>query len=95
MTVIAADCEILEYNLGENEWTEAIKEQVAHLTELTNHLVFLSRMDEENRKTVFSDFSLSEVATEVANTSLRWRRPRTKNLLLRRRRICLYAAMWR
>lgn len=68
LTVIAADCEILEYNLGENEWTEAIKEQVAHLTELTNHLVFLSRMDEENRKTVFSDFSLSEVATEVANT---------------------------
>ena len=35
---------------------------------LANHLVFLSRMDEENRKTVFSDFSLSEVATEVANT---------------------------
>lgn len=66
LTVIAADCEILEYNQGENEWTEAIKEQVKNLTELTNRLVFLSRMDEENQKNVFSDFSLSEVATEVA-----------------------------
>lgn len=65
LTVISASCEILEYNTGENEWTDAIKEQVGHLTELTNKLVFLSRMDEENRKYTMTDFSLSEVAEEA------------------------------
>lgn len=65
LTVISASCEILEYNTGENEWTDTIKEQVGHLTELTNKLVFLSRMDEENRKYTMTDFSLSEVAEEA------------------------------
>ena len=65
LTVINASCEILEYNTGENEWTDAIKEQVAHLTELTNKLVLLSRMDEDNKKYIITDFSLSEVAEEA------------------------------
>ena len=65
LTVINASCEILEYNTGENEWTDAIKEQVGHLTELTNKLVFLSRMDEDNKKYIMTDFSLSEVAEEA------------------------------
>ena len=65
LTVISASCEILEYNTGENEWTDAIKEQVGHLTELTNKLVFLSRMDEDNKKYIMTDFSLSEVAEEA------------------------------
>ena len=65
LTVISASCEILEYNTGENEWTDAIKEQVGHLTELTNKLVFLSRMDEDNKKYIMTDFSLSEVAEDA------------------------------
>lgn len=65
LTVINASCEILEYNTGENEWTDAIKEQVSHLTELTNKLVLLSRMDEDNKKYIMTDFSLSEVAEEA------------------------------
>lgn len=65
LTVINASCEILEYNTGENEWTDAIKEQVCHLTELTNKLVLLSRMDEDNKKYIMTDFSLSEVAEEA------------------------------
>lgn len=65
LTVINASCEILEYNTGENEWTDTIKEQVGHLTELTNKLVFLSRMDEDNKKYIMTDFSLSEVAEEA------------------------------
>lgn len=66
LTVIGASCEILEYNTGENEWTNAIKEQVGRLTELTNKLVFLSRMDEDNKKYIMTDFSLSEVAQDAA-----------------------------
>ena len=64
LTVISADCEIMEYTYGDNEWTNGIKEQVAKLTELTNKLVFLAKTDEEN-KVAMSEFSLSEVAHEA------------------------------
>ena len=65
LTVIGADCEILEYNIGENEWTQAIREQVARLTELTDKLVLLSRMDEGKRRYVMTDFSLSETVQDA------------------------------
>ena len=65
LTVISADCEILEYHTGENEWTRTIREQVEHLTALTNQLVFLSRMDEGSTKGMMTDFSLSEIAEEA------------------------------
>lgn len=66
LTVIGAACEILEYNSGENEWTDTIKDQVGRLTELTNKLVFLSKMDEDGTHAVMTDFSLSEVAETAA-----------------------------
>lgn len=64
LTVIGADCDLMEYTYGESEWTKGIKEQVEKLTELTNKLVFLSRTDEEN-KVAMSEFSLSEVAQDA------------------------------
>lgn len=64
LTVIGASCDVLEFDSGENEWTKTIKEQVKELTSLTNKLVFLSKIDEENKKLGFSEFSLSEVCEE-------------------------------
>lgn len=65
LTVIGASCEMLEYGGVKNEWTDSIKEQVKRLADLTEKLVFLSRADEENSKTVLTDFSLSEVSEEA------------------------------
>lgn len=68
LTVIGAACEILEYG-NEDErvgWIDRIKEQVGRLTELTNKLVFLSKMDEGDGCAVMTDFSLSEIAEEAA-----------------------------
>lgn len=65
LTVINASCEVLEITQGENEWLNTIKQEINKLTDLTTKLVFLSRMDEENKKTVMSDFSLSETAEEL------------------------------
>lgn len=67
LTIINASCEILELEMNnlENEWTNTIKKEVSKLTELTNKLVFLSKMDEENHKIAMTDFSLSEVIEEV------------------------------
>lgn len=67
LTVIGANCDLLEMESGENEWTHSIRNQVDKLTELTNKLVFLSRMDEENTNTIMTDFSLSEIASDTAS----------------------------
>lgn len=66
LTVIDASTEVLEMENGENEWTGNIREQVKRLTELTNKLVFLSRMDEEDRVLPMTDFSLSDAVAEAA-----------------------------
>lgn len=66
LTVINASCEVLEITQGENEWINAIKQEINKLTDLTEKLVFLSRMDEEDKKAVMVDFSLSETSEELA-----------------------------
>lgn len=65
LTVIGADAEILEMQGTANEWTESIKDQVKRLTSLTEKLVFLARMDEENQALKTTDFSLSDAVEET------------------------------
>ncbi len=66
LTVIDANTEVLEMEQGENEWTESIHRQTRRLAELTEKLVFLSRMDEESAKLTMLDFSLSDAVEEAA-----------------------------
>lgn len=65
LTVIDASADVLEMEIGENEWVCSIKEQVTKLSKLTENLLLLSKMSEENQKLVFTDFSLSEVLLEA------------------------------
>ena len=65
LTIIRADADVLEMELGENEWLNDIKKQAAQLTELTNDLVFLSRMEESEHILPTIDFPFSEVVTET------------------------------
>lgn len=51
---------------GKNEWTEIINSQINRLTGLTESLVFLSKMDEENAKVTKIEFNLSQIAFEVS-----------------------------
>ena len=60
LTVIDASADVLEMEVGENEWITSIKDQVTRLTKLTEDLLMLSLMNETNR-VIFTDFSLSEV----------------------------------
>ena len=64
LTVISADCDVLEMTGCKNEWTDSIKNEVKKLTELTNALVFLARSDEQNFKFTTADFSISEACEE-------------------------------
>ena len=59
LAVISANTEIIEMESGESQWTEGIKSQVAKLADLTEKLVFLSKM-EEGVKLVMEEFSVSE-----------------------------------
>lgn len=60
LTVIDASTDVLEMEIGENEWISSIKDQVTRLSKLTEDLLLLSRMNETN-KIIFTDFPLSEI----------------------------------
>lgn len=66
LTVIAANADLLEMDIGENESLEEIKRQTKRLTGLTGDLVRLSRMEESERALPMIDFPLSEVVQEAA-----------------------------
>lgn len=67
LSIIDANVEVLEMEQGENEWTTSIHNQVKRLSSLTQKLVFLSRMEEENTSLfTMLDFSLSDAVEESA-----------------------------
>ena len=66
LTIIGADADILQMEQGENEWLSDIQKQVRHLTELTNNLVFLTRMEEAYQSLPRLPFALSDVIAETA-----------------------------
>ena len=54
---------------GEDEWTRSTRKQVKRLASLTEKLVFLSRMDEENNSCMeMLEFDLSEALLDTAET---------------------------
>ena len=59
LTIISANAEIIEMENGESQWSTGIKSQVARLTDLTEKLVILSKM-EEGAKLIMEEFSLSD-----------------------------------
>lgn len=68
ITIIDADREILEMDIGENEWLDDIKRQTKRLTKLTNDLIYLSRMEEGTDIKELSTFSISNVCHEEADS---------------------------
>lgn len=67
LTIIDADAEVLEMDLGENEWLSDIQTQSKRLAGLTNDLILLSRMEESRTETVMVDFPFSDMVEETVN----------------------------
>jgi len=67
LTVISANAELLELEVGENEWIDSIKGQVKKLGKLTKDLVFLSRMDEGSDHFPTAEFSLTNALEDVVD----------------------------
>ncbi len=69
LTVISTDLDLIEMDSGKTEWSESIRDQLKRLTEMTNQLVTLSRLEEEDMsKFPFSDFPLNEVCKEIVDS---------------------------
>ncbi|MCD7778548.1 MAG: HAMP domain-containing histidine kinase [Clostridiales bacterium] len=68
LAIINADAEVLEMDIGENEWLNDIHSQTKHMAELTNSLIVLSRMEEDDTPRDVSEFSLSKAAAETVNS---------------------------
>ena len=66
MTIISADADLMEMECGENQWLTDIRRQAQRLTGLTNDLIYLSRMEEEQPNLQCIEFPISDVAEEMA-----------------------------
>lgn len=67
LTLILANLDIAQAELGENEWLGDIREEANRMTSLVNELVTLTRMDEEQNRLVTSDFDISSALSDIAS----------------------------
>ena len=68
LTVIDADTEVLEMECGENEWLSDIRKQTVKLKDLTNSLIYLSKMEESRDEVQKIDFPISDLVEETAGS---------------------------
>ena len=68
ITIIDADAEVLSMEVGENEWLRDIQLQTKRLARLTNDLVYLSRMQEEQAKLTMLEFPFSDLVSDTAQS---------------------------
>ena len=68
LTVINADAQLLESEIGENEWLSDIVKQTNAMSEMTHRLVYLARAEEQEHSFVKIDFPISDLADEIAES---------------------------
>ncbi|MCI6957920.1 MAG: ATP-binding protein [Clostridiales bacterium] len=68
LTVLQADADILEMELGSNEWLSDMQGQIKHLSALTNDLVSLARMEEGETSLHLLEIPVSDVISEAAES---------------------------
>lgn len=67
LTIINANVDLLESD-GEKEELSEIRAQTSRLTELTNNLVYLSKMEESEHQMQRIEIPLSDIISETANS---------------------------
>ena len=67
LTLILANLDIAEAELGKNEWLDDIRSEGQRMTELVNQLVALSRMDEDSQRIEAARLPLSEIVTDTVS----------------------------
>ena len=67
LTLVMANLDILETEIGENEWLSDIRSEGERMSALVNQLVVLARMDEDQTNLEMQRFSLSDMMMDVAS----------------------------
>lgn len=67
LTLVMANLDILEAEIGENEWLSDIRSEGERMSALVNQLVVLARMDEDKTNLEMQNFSLSDMITGVVS----------------------------
>lgn len=67
LTLILANVDIAEAELGQNEWLNDIRSEGHRMTELVNQLVALSRIDEDGHKMNVTEVSLGELVADTVS----------------------------
>ena len=65
LTLILANLDIAEAELGKNEWLDDIRSEGHRMTELVNQLVALSRMDEEGQTLNVREVAVGELVSDT------------------------------
>ena len=65
LTLILANLDIAEAELGKNEWLDDIRSEGHRLTELVNQLIALSRMDEEGQSLNITEVEFGELTSDT------------------------------
>ncbi len=81
LTIIDADCEALEIEKGENEWTHDIRKQVKRLSSLTFDLIFLSKLEEDDKKNMI-ELPFSDIVKDAALSFQNVARMEKKDIVL-------------
>lgn len=66
LTVISTSADVLDGELPHNEWLRNIQRQTTHMSELIEHLITLSKMEESDNQMRRDTFNLSDAVWDVA-----------------------------
>lgn len=68
LAIIQADADVLEMELGENDWLADIQDHIRQLSSLTSDLVSLARMEEGGTSLQILEIPVSDVICEAAES---------------------------
>lgn len=68
ITIIDADAQLLEMEIGDNEWLRDIQTQSRRLADLTSDLIYLARIEELQDQLPMIEFPFSDLVSELAQS---------------------------
>lgn len=80
LTLVLTNLDILEAEIGENEWLSDIRSEGERMNTLVNQLVILARMDEERNNLEIKRFSMSDMVEDAVSEFQMLALERGKNL---------------
>ncbi len=67
LTLLQTNLDILESEIGENEWLSDIRDETLLMSELVKRMVLLARMDEDGTKLEINEFSISDAVADTVS----------------------------